>query len=161
MKFIFWFSSFLIFYTYIGYPLFLYLFSVLFRKKVNKGDICEYTPITILIAVKNGESFIRKRIDNFLEQDYPKKLMEIIVVSDGSSDSTNDIVNEYIDSLTITRSEKEAAIPNIKLLQYEVSRGKPYALNCGIEEASGEIIIFGDVRQLFSKSAIKHLLFSF
>lgn len=146
MKLLFWFSLIFIIYTYLGYPLILFIWSKLFPKRVNKKYIEPF--VSVVIAAHNEEKNIKGRIENLLEQDYPKEKLEIIVVSDGSTDGTNEVVREF-------RPD------GIKLLNYNGRKGKPYALNLGVREAKGEIIVFTDARQRFEKNAIKELVANF
>jgi len=90
---IFWVSVFMVFFAYIGYPLSLKLISK-FRKYENKK--CYITPkVTVIISAYNEEKRIREKIENTLGLNYLKERMQIIVVSDGSTDSTNQILREY------------------------------------------------------------------
>ena len=98
MIYLFWISIIGIIYTFIGYPLSLYIISKLFKiKKIEKWDnIEEYPEVTYIIAAYNEEKNIRKKLENTVLLDYPKKKLEIIIASDGSSDKTNNIVEEFI-----------------------------------------------------------------
>ncbi len=153
MKFLFWTSIGLIFYTYCGYPALLFLLAKVLRNTVDKslGEI--NTMVTVVIAVRNEAFNIKKRIKNLLEQDYPARYLEIIVVSDGSTDATADIVNGCKEEVT--------SGTQLKLIEYPSQRGKSYALNIGVESAVGNIVIFTDARQQFRKDAITELVRNF
>lgn len=146
-----------IFYTSLGYPLILYLWSVYLPQKINKNN--KYQPnVSIIIVAKNEERNIERRIMNLISQGYPKKRLEIIVVSDGSSDNTNVIVKKISKDL----NKKLIGCDNfLRLISFYPSRGKPYAINLGVKNAKGNIIVFADSRQLFSKDAINHLVNNF
>ena len=90
---------------------------------------------------------------NLVGSDYKGK-MEIIIVSDGSTDQTRGIV-------TATAEKTNKTNVKIKFYEYFPSRGKAYALNLGISKAKGEIIIFADARQFFEENAIKQLVQNF
>jgi cellulose synthase/poly-beta-1,6-N-acetylglucosamine synthase-like glycosyltransferase len=98
--------------------------------------------------VYNGEQNIRAKLGNTLELDYPREKMEIVVVSDGSTDRTNKIVREY-------------ASQNVKLVALDQRRGKESAQKIGIDHSNGEIIIFSDAGTIIRKDAIQNLLSNF
>ena len=148
-KFIFFASVICIFYTYLGY--FIYLF-VLYKfgkgQKVRKKEI--FPTISVVIAVHNEERNIKAKIENLLTQNYPRELYEIIVVSDGSTDKTNEILRNL-----------EKIYSNLKSIIYKYKKTKPYALNLGVREAKGDIIVFADARQKFASDAFKNLVQNF
>lgn len=146
LELVFWGSFGFIFYTYIGYPVVLQFWSFFRSKKVFKKYI--YPQISVIIAALNEEKNIKARLENILHQKYPEGKMEVIVVSDGSSDRTEEIVKSF---------EKE----NVKLYSFETRKGKAEALNYGIPKAKGEIILFADARQIFKSDAIKELVANF
>ncbi len=144
---LFWFSLACILYTFIGYPLLLRFFP----KKSLRLDVHKdlFIPnVSIVIAAWNEEANISKRLDNLLTQDYPTDKTEIIVVSDGSTDSTNSIVSSYSDR-------------SVRLVSLEDRLGKAQALNQGIAQAKGNIIVFCDARQYFEPSAVSWLVANF
>jgi len=104
--------------------------------------------VSIIVAAFNEEKFIRGKLDNCLELNYPQDKFEIIVVSDGSDDRTNQIVNEYQNQ-------------GIRFFSYPDRKGKPTALNLGVTEARGEILFFTDARQIFDKNSLKELVANF
>ena len=85
-----------IFYTYLGYPIFLSIWSYCFHKRVNKKYTTPDPFVSVIIAARNEENNIENRISNILAQNYPKDKINIIIVSDGSTDNTNAIVNRLI-----------------------------------------------------------------
>ena len=157
----FWFSILFIAYTYIGYPCLLFLWARLFPKKVNKAFLSPAPEISIIIAARNEENNIRERIDNLVCQNYPQEKMEIIVVSDGSTDATNTLVHDMIYDLNSLNPSERSFLGKIKLIEMVSPKGKPYALNAGVDQAMGEFIVFADARQRFEKDAIQHLIANF
>ena len=101
--------------------------------------------VTFLVAAYNESQVIEEKIRNTLSLDYPGDLLEIIVVADGSDDGTERIVETYADQGVISLHRPER-------------RGKTAALNRGVEHAKGEIIVFSDANNEFSKSAIRELV---
>lgn len=148
VKFIFWVSICFIFYTYLGYPIIVYLLSLLKKKKVTKGY--QSPKISVIIAALNEEKYIGRKIINILKQNYPSDRMDIIIVSDGSRDNTEDIVRSF--------AKRNG---NIKLFSFEERKGKAAAINLGLSKANSEVIIFSDARQTFDPNAIRELAGNF
>jgi cellulose synthase/poly-beta-1,6-N-acetylglucosamine synthase-like glycosyltransferase len=105
------------------------------------------TTVSVLLAVYNGEAFVARKLDNLLALDYPAELLDIIVVSDGSTDATDRIVESY-------------AHRSVRLMRASHA-GKPSALNVAMEHARGELLLFADVRQMFDPQALRHLVANF
>ncbi|MCK4537873.1 MAG: glycosyltransferase family 2 protein [Candidatus Krumholzibacteria bacterium] len=157
LKTAFWISFLFITYTYAGYPFILFLLARFFQMKVHRATPDDPPSVSIIIAAKNEETNIRKRLENLLAQDYPSGKMEIIVISDGSSDSTGTIVNEYVGTWPPGDPENST----ILLITHTENRGKPAALNAGLEIATGDVIVFTDARQEFESNAISELIANF
>ena len=144
---LFWVSFGLIFWTYFGYMLFLQFIAATFPKKVKKDD--DYLPpISIIITAYNEESRIADKLDNTLELDYPQDKMEIIVVSDGSTDSTDEIVTSYAER-------------GIKLLQIPERKGKHYGQGQGVKEATNELLILTDATTFLWRESVKKMVRNF
>lgn len=136
----------LVFHTYVGYPLLLALWSL---KKPRSIDRAYGTPrVTIVVAAWNEERHIAARIENCLQQMYPPEMLEILVVSDGSTDKTSSIVRSF-------------GLDRVSLVELETRMGKAVALNVGVAAAHGEIIVFADARQSFSLNAVRELVANF
>lgn len=150
MEILFLFSISFIVYTYIGYPILLLFWSIIRQKKIDKRYPDTLPFVSFIIAARNEDSNIDKRITNLLTLDYPKDKQEVIIISDGSDDDTNNVVTNYK-----TKNQ------NISLLTHSPSMGKPYSLNRGVRQAKGEIIIFTDSRQWFHKKAVMELVANF
>jgi cellulose synthase/poly-beta-1,6-N-acetylglucosamine synthase-like glycosyltransferase len=135
----------LLLYFLFGYPFLLALFPWRHRPRIAK-DIAWVRPVTVLLAVYNGEAFLRQKLESILALDYPKELLEVLVISDGSTDATDTIAGEFISS-------------SVRLLR--VPRGgKAAALNAGIQQARGDILFFTDVRQRLAPDSLRHLVAS-
>jgi len=157
---IFWICALLVLYTHAGYPLLLLVWSRLFPRRVRKGPLVPEPTVSVVIAARNEERTIGERIENLLSQDYSPGLVEIIVVSDGSTDDTNSIVERYALHTANPASEAPASA-RVKLITHAQNHGKPTALNAGLAEATGEIIVFTDARQRFEENAIRELVMNF
>ena len=106
-------------------PLILIFWAKIRAKPVNKKYI--EPSVSVIIAAYNEENFIGQKLENCLALDYPKDKLEIIVISDGSDDKTNNIIKRF---------EPQG----IRLFSYKDRKGKAFALNLGISKAQGEII---------------------
>lgn len=148
MIYLFWFSIIFVFYAYLGYPLLLLLFTVINKRGYSEktGRVDDFYPkVTLLISAYNEEKVIEDKIINSLELNYPKELLEIVVVSDGSSDMTNEIAARYADKGVVLR-------------YFEGRIGKTACLNKVVPLAQGEIIVFSDANSRYDKEAIKELI---
>src|SRR5271157_1590784 len=125
-------SAAFVFYVMAGYPLLVALVAKLFPAPEVQARPA-YRSVSVLIPVHNGERWIRRKLNSLLSMDYPRELLEIIIISDGSTDGTEAIVSEF-------------AGRNVVLVRVPKS-GKPAALNAGMDRATGDIIFFTDVRQ--------------
>jgi biofilm PGA synthesis N-glycosyltransferase PgaC len=132
-------------YIILGYPIILAGLARYCSRPVRKAS--GYKTVSVLIAVHNGESFINNKLHSILALKYPRELMQILVISDGSSDSTDDVVAEF-------------ASAGIELIRTPYS-GKCAALNAGIVRARGEILFLTDVRQLIEPESLEHLISCF
>ena len=92
---------------------------------------------------------IEKKLANLLALDYPPERFDIVVVSDGSSDGTEQILRE------------QARNPRVQIVLKQFSSGKASGLNDGISLASGEVILFVDARQSIDSAALRLLLQDF
>ena len=91
-------------YVYLGYPLLVYLASILFPKPVIRAEIEPH--VTVLITAFNEEGSIREKLENTLKISYPSEKLEILVASDGSTDRTDEIVQEFAPrGVTLFRQE--------------------------------------------------------
>ncbi len=137
----------LILFIYIGYPLCTLILSVLFGQSVKKNDE-ELPSVSLLIAAYNEEKIIERKILNALEIDYPREKLDIVVVSDGSTDRTDEITNYYR-----TRG--------VQLFRVEGRVGKTQARNQAVLASRKEIIVFSDATAMFKKDVIRKLVRNF
>jgi glycosyltransferase involved in cell wall biosynthesis len=146
LYYIFWISIFLIFYTYFGYLLLLFLLTLFKGRKINKKDIIP--SITIIIPVYNQGKMIEDKINNCLGLDYPQDKLEIVVASDGSTDDTDDVVRKH-------------SRQGVKLIRLVERKGKHYAQGEALKIARGEIIVFTDVGISFWLGSLRRLVRNF
>ena len=126
MKVLFFVFAIVILYTYVGYPILLTLLCLLRSHKLTV--LHDFLPtVTLIIAAYNEENIIQNKIENSLNLDYPKEKLEIIVVSDGSTDNTNKIVKEYEDS-RIKLNYIEKRVGKTSLFKARISPGFVFLL---------------------------------
>jgi poly-beta-1,6-N-acetyl-D-glucosamine synthase len=138
-------SAGLISYVIVGYPLLLHLLAHRYRKPFRSGN--RLLQISIVIPVHNGGRFLRRKLESILKLDYPPELIEVLVVSDGSVDDTNDIARQFSDY-----GVQLLSIPRL---------GKPGALNAAVPRVGGEILVLTDVRQELTPESIRWLVAPF
>lgn len=138
----------LIGYLVLGYPLLLALLARRYGQRIEKEPGIEpetFLPsVSLIIPVHNGARFVRNKLESILALDYPRHLLEILVVSDGSTDQTREIAMEY-------------ASAGVQLLLIPPS-GKAAALNAAVPRVSGEILVLTDVRQELAPDSVRRLL---
>ncbi len=132
-----------ILYTYFGYPVLIFLLA----KIIQKPEIYQtYKPsVTLLIAAYNEETVIEEKIKNSLTIEYPKDLLQILVVTDGSRDRTPEIAKRYINY-------------GIEILHEPERRGKMAAINRALPSARGEIVVFSDANNDYQPDTILKLI---
>jgi biofilm PGA synthesis N-glycosyltransferase PgaC len=147
MTWVFWASAFLIAYTYLGYMGWLWLRARLRPWPVLRS---QHEPsVSIVMVVRNEDSWIEAKLRNLLELDYPRELYQIVVVSDGSTDRTDAILREH------------AQDPRVHVATNQLSRGKASGLNDAISLAAGEVVVLTDVRQRIEAGALRILMENF
>lgn len=133
-------------YVYVGYPLVVYLVSLLNPRRVDRSDI--EPNVTVLITAFNEETAIRAKIENTLCLEYPADKLEILVASDGSTDATDDIVREFEPR-------------GVRLFRQEGRVGKTETQNNAVARANGEIVLFSDATTEYEPDVLRKLLPAF
>lgn len=139
---VFWAAAIALFYVYVGYPSLLCLIALLRRNRQTEPG---YTPgISILIAACNEAASIGQKLEQTLQLKYPPDKMEVLVLSDGSQDGTDEIVSAFTD-------------PRVRLVRIPERRGKTNAQNEGVKDAQGDILIFSDATTIYHPQALEYL----
>jgi biofilm PGA synthesis N-glycosyltransferase PgaC len=144
VKLLFWLSLLLILYACFIFPCLLYLRARLHPRPVRKKSISP--TISLVIAVRNEGQNLERKLSNLRELDYQGDLIETIIVSDGSTDETNAILEKAV---------------GVRAIFLEIHAGKAEAINRAVEAATGELIVFMDVRQRLAIDSIKMLVEGF
>jgi len=146
IKFLFIGSIFIIFYSYFGYPVSLYLVGWFKKKELKKEN--QYPDVTIVITAYNEGKRIRKKIENTLDVVYPKEKLQIIIASDGSTDCTNKFAESFKES-------------GIELLFLPIRGGKENAQQEALKISKGNIIVFTDVATILEPSGLENIVSNF
>ncbi len=144
---IFWISISVLIYTYVGYPLYVFIRAKLSRNIVKKD--MSYRPfVSIVMSVYNEERTVAAKVLNLLDSRYPADKMEILIGSDGSSDGTEEVL-------------KNISSERVHTYSFDSRRGKTSVLNDLVPKAKGRIVIFCDARQVFDRDAVANLAANF
>lgn len=143
---VFWFSVAAILYPYLIYPMLIWVLSQVRPRPVQRRPWLP--PVTVLIPAYNEVDCIGATITNKLEQDYPADQLQIIVISDGSTDGTDEVVKGFADR-------------GVQLLVRGPREGKAAALNEAVKHARGEIIVFSDANSIFARDGIRRMVENF
>src|SRR3984893_12176422 len=142
--FLFWGATVGIAYTYLGYPFWIYVRSQLRPHPwLTQSRLLS---VSVILPVHNCGAVLKQKIDQLIALDYPKDQIEFIVVSDGSNDATERILAEH---------------PLVRSVIYPQRRGKAAALNAGMQIASGEVLVFLDIRPRIPANSLQILLANF
>jgi cellulose synthase/poly-beta-1,6-N-acetylglucosamine synthase-like glycosyltransferase len=132
-------------YVYLGYPVLCAILSSVRRRSVH-AQSC--TPrVSILISAYNEVECIGGTVCNKLGLDYPADRCEIIVISDGSTDGTDEAV-----------AALAASEARVRLFRQDPRAGKTSALNLAATHASGEILVFSDANSLYARDSLRELV---
>jgi cellulose synthase/poly-beta-1,6-N-acetylglucosamine synthase-like glycosyltransferase len=143
-KILFWLSLGGIVWTHVGYPLAAAALARLLRRGVPRAAY--EAGVTLIVPAHDEEDVIGARIENLLELDYPPELLAVLVVSDGSTDRTDEIVSAYA-----------AREPRIRLLALPRG-GKLAALNTAVGHSDREIVAFSDANSRWSPDTLRMLV---
>ena len=148
MKIVFWIALFIVFYTYIGYGILLYIIirlKRLFRGKPQKAVLPadeDLPTMTLMICAYNEEDVVAEKMENTLALDYPKDKLRIMWVTDGSNDHTNELLKAY---------------PEVDIVFSPERRGKTSALKHGLRELKTRYVAFTDANTMINGGALREI----
>jgi cellulose synthase/poly-beta-1,6-N-acetylglucosamine synthase-like glycosyltransferase len=131
--------------TYIVYPAVMVALAKLLARSKDVEPHSGFVPqVTLVISAFNEAQVIREKIENSLRLDYPADKLEIMVISDGSDDGTDEIVLSFAD-------------PRVRLCRQEPRGGKSRGITTFMPEAKGEIVVFSDANSMYDLRALQFL----
>jgi cellulose synthase/poly-beta-1,6-N-acetylglucosamine synthase-like glycosyltransferase len=145
MTILFWACVATVFYTYAGYPLLVWAAGKLLDRSVRRVPACPR--VSVIVAAYNEAEGIESRLRNVLRSAYAHDRLEVVVVSDGSTDDTVELARA-IDP----RRVRVLALPRC---------GKAAALSAGVQVARGDILVFTDANTVFDQDAVAALVMNF
>ena len=150
LKTIFWICTFLVFYTYIGYGMLLWVLVKLKRivmgkpkKRALPTDDDELPDVTFLVCAYNEQDVVDMKMKDIYQLDYPKNKLHIAWVTDGSSDNTNSYLKTY---------------PDVDIIFTPERKGKTAALNHGLSLVKSDITVMTDANTMVNPGAIKEIV---
>jgi len=146
LKIVFWVSFFIIFYSYLGYGIFLWIylrFKTPGKATLPLHSISFEPEISLIIATYNEEAIIKKKIENTLSLDYPSNKIKLIIIADGSTDESVNIISRY---------------SQIQLLYEPKREGKVAAINRAMEFITTPFVIFCDANTFLNKESIREIV---
>jgi len=141
---VFWGAVLWVLYAYLLYPLMLLLMSA-GKRAVRHGAPETWPQVSLVIAAHNEEAVLGEKLENSLALDYPLDRIQIIVASDGSTDTTEAIAASYADRGVVLHQVKERG-------------GKTQAQNEAVRLAQGEFIVFSDANSMYDVQALKRII---
>ena len=148
LKVLFWLCLFIVFYTYLGYGILLYL--IIRIKRLVKGRPAptpmpsdeELPTMTLMICAYNEQDVVAEKMENTRALDYPKDKFRVMWVTDGSNDRTNELL---------------AAYPEVDIVYSPERRGKTAALKHGLREIKTQYVAFTDANTMINSGAMKEI----
>lgn len=148
LKIVFWICIFLVFYTYLGYGLLLWLLVQI--KRIVRGKAVKpalpadpaLPEVTLLICAYNEQDIVKMKMENTYQLDYPKDKLHIMWVTDGTTDDTNKRLAEY---------------PDVEMVYSPERKGKTAALNHGISMVKTEITMMTDANTIINPQAVREI----
>ena len=147
LKVIFWVCLFLVFYTYLGYGIILWILVCmkrLFKGKPQKLQLPsedELPEVTLMICAYNEQDIVDAKMENTHQIVYPK--LHVVWVTDGSNDETNNYLAKY---------------PDVQVIYSPERRGKTAALNHGLREVKDELVVMTDANTMLNPEAIQEIV---
>ena len=152
LKVLFWICLFIVFYTYIGYGMLLYVMVLIKRLfcKTSQAPILpdddQLPDVTLMICAYNEEDIIREKMENIRQIDYPANKFCVMWVTDGSNDGSNDLLKQY---------------PEVTLVYSPERKGKAMAMQHGLKVNKAEYVVFTDANTMLNANAIREIVRQF
>lgn len=149
MEILFWLFAFVVFYTYLGYGMLLYVL-VNIKERIAPPQtvppVSDYPQVTLLIAAYNEELVVHEKMINCRQLHYPEGKLKLVWVTDGSNDKTNELLAEY---------------PEVSVLYTPERMGKTAALNRGMTFVKTPLVVFTDANTMLNENAVLEIANAF
>lgn len=156
MRIIFWILVFIVFYTYIGYGILVWLLVKIKEHGKSRDSLTSYNKdvldVTILIAAYNEEAVVVDKMDNCMALDYPSDKLNVLWATDGCTDKTVPLLTKYIN---------DHKLQNVKVQAFDERKGKGATLRRAIEYVKTPIVVFTDANTMINKNAIREIVKKF
>ncbi|WP_159467661.1 glycosyltransferase family 2 protein [Dyadobacter sp. 3J3] len=143
MEVLFWISLFIVFYTFLGYGIVLYILVRIRRiikgKRIYPSLDQDFPTLTLVVAAYNEESLIEEKIRNTIDLKYPQGKLNLLFVTDGSTDRTPDLITRH---------------PEIKLMHSAARSGKIMAIHRAMHEVNTDVVVYTDANTFLNKDAL-------
>lgn len=147
---LFWLAVFGVVYSYLGYPVLLWIMGKIIgmERLVTQVEAPFYPSITMIIPACNEERRIDQKIANTSTLHYPAEQLQVLFVSDGSTDRTAELIRKHESS-------------TISLVEIPERGGKAAALNAGLAQAKHDIVVFSDASIELEPDALRNIVQGF
>jgi poly-beta-1,6-N-acetyl-D-glucosamine synthase len=145
LQLLFWFSLLVLFYSYIGYGLVLYVLVILKRNLFPEvpPEAIDLPEITLIVPAYNERACIEQKVQNCMELDYPAGKLKFLFVTEGSTDGTTEYLTQF---------------PGLVVLGGTARKGKIEAINEAMQQVDTPIVVFTDANTLLNKEALLYLM---
>jgi cellulose synthase/poly-beta-1,6-N-acetylglucosamine synthase-like glycosyltransferase len=147
---LFWILFFILFYTYLGYALVLFLIhhtKKIFSAAKTPPNTTSYEPeVCLFVTAFNEKDYIKQKVENSFSLDYPKEKVQYVWITDGSDDGTPEMLMKY---------------KNLEVYHLPERRGKMHAMNRGMKFVKTPVVIFSDTNTILSKESIREITAQF
>lgn len=145
LQLLFWTSLFLLFYSFLGYGLLLYLMvkgkQLFSKKKTVDSTFCPQ--VTFVVPCYNEADVLEEKVQNCLALDYPKDKIQLLFITDGSTDHSGEVLRRFSE---------------VAVLHAPARRGKTAAENRAMKHVSTPVVIFSDANTLVNRDAVKNIV---
>lgn len=141
----FWLIAAVLAYVYLGYPCLILLLKKVkesFRKSIPADAEFELPTVTLMVTAYNEENWLKTKIKNAFDLDYPKGKLKVMIVNDGSTDGSEAIINGFPDVIHVHEHQR---------------RGKMAAISRAMDSVDTDIVVYSDANTLLNREAIREI----
>jgi len=150
MILVFWLLFFILFYTYLGYALILFVLvrlkRICFPKRIRRFDKTYEPEVCLFVTAFNEKDYVKQKVENAFSLNYPKEKIQYLWLTDGSDDGTPDLLKNY---------------PRLEVHHQPERRGKMHAMNRGMKFVKAPIVIFSDTNTVLGEESVREIVEKF